>query len=83
MLFQLRDVFIAPARGGFGTGNATINSSQYYLFADTINVNKSNKIINASGNVKFQNDKKLTEVPYVCQAKVHVFSFNMILLSSP
>ncbi len=39
------------------TGNATINSSQYYLFADTINVNKSNKIINASGNVKFQNDK--------------------------
>ena len=27
--------------------------------------------------------KNLIEVPYVCQLKIHVFSFNMILLSSP
>ena len=27
--------------------------------------------------------KKLIEVPYVCQLKVHVFTFNVILLSSP
>ena len=27
--------------------------------------------------------KNLRKVPYVCQVKVHVFSFNMILLSFP
>ena len=37
-------------------------------------------------NVKGSSPKKLkisTDVPYVCQVKVHVFSFNMIVLSSP
>ncbi len=36
------------------TGNVSLNSSQYYLAADTINIQKSSKTSTASGNVKFQ-----------------------------
>jgi LPS-assembly protein len=39
------------------TGNVSLNSSQYYLAADTINIQKSSKTSMASGNVKFQDDK--------------------------
>jgi LPS-assembly protein len=39
------------------TGNVSLNSSQYYLAADTINIQKSNKVSMASGNVKFQDDE--------------------------
>ena len=37
-----------------------------------------------SGNVSFTKKlKSLIEVPYVVEVKVHVLSFNMILISSP
>jgi len=39
------------------TGNVSLNSSQYYLAADTINIQKSSKVSMASGNVKFQDDE--------------------------
>jgi len=39
------------------TGNVSLNSSQYYLAADTINIQKSSKTSMASGNVKFQDDE--------------------------
>ena len=39
------------------SGNVELNSSEYYLAADTVNVNKSNKISSASGNVRLQNNK--------------------------
>ncbi len=38
------------------TGNVSLNSSEYYLAADTINIQKSNKTATASDNVKFQDD---------------------------
>lgn len=38
------------------TGNVSLNSSQYYLAADEVNINKSSKTAVATGNVKFQND---------------------------
>lgn len=39
------------------TGNASLNSSQYYLSADKIKIQKHTKTSSASGNVKFQSDK--------------------------
>jgi len=36
------------------TGNVSLNSSKYYLAADRINIQKSNKTSSATGNVKFQ-----------------------------
>ncbi|WXT99860.1 MAG: LPS-assembly protein LptD [Catillopecten margaritatus gill symbiont] len=36
------------------TGNASLNSSKYYLSADKIKVEKNSKTSSASGNVKFQ-----------------------------
>lgn len=36
------------------SGNASIKSDKYNLFADQINVNKSNKTAEAAGNVRFQ-----------------------------
>lgn len=37
------------------TGNAVLNSSKYYLSADKIKIEKTQKTLNAIGNVKFQN----------------------------
>ncbi|SMM98984.1 Outer membrane protein Imp, required for envelope biogenesis / Organic solvent tolerance protein precursor [uncultured Candidatus Thioglobus sp.] len=39
------------------TGNVSLNSSQYYLSADKIKIQKHTKTSSASGNVKFQSDK--------------------------
>ena len=39
------------------TGNATLTSTEYYLSADKIKVNKASKTSNASGNIKFQGKK--------------------------
>ncbi len=36
------------------TGNVSLNSSEYYLAADRINIKKSSKTSSATGNVKFQ-----------------------------
>ena len=36
------------------TGNVSLNSSEYYLAADRINIKKSSKTSSAAGNVKFQ-----------------------------
>ncbi len=35
-------------------GGVSLNSSQYYLGADQVNISRSDKISNATGNVKFQ-----------------------------
>ncbi len=52
------------------SGNVVLNSSKYYLAADKVNVNKSNKILNASGNVEFQNNElMLTADKVVIQQK--------------
>ncbi len=37
------------------SGNVSINSHQYYLAADQISINRSEKTSTANGNVKFQN----------------------------
>jgi LPS-assembly protein len=37
------------------TGNAVINSAEYYLAADKINLQKATKTSKAHGNIKFQN----------------------------
>ncbi|SMN14555.1 Outer membrane protein Imp, required for envelope biogenesis / Organic solvent tolerance protein precursor [uncultured Candidatus Thioglobus sp.] len=39
-------------------GNAAVNSAEYYLSADEINLQKASKISSASGHVKFQ-DKRI------------------------
>jgi len=39
------------------TGNVSLNTSQYYLAADIINIQKSSKTSTANGNVKFQDDE--------------------------
>lgn len=39
------------------TGNVSLNSSEYYLAADKVNIQKSTKTSHASGNVKFQDDE--------------------------
>ncbi|TEU19304.1 MAG: LPS-assembly protein LptD, partial [Gammaproteobacteria bacterium] len=39
------------------TGNVSLNSSEYYLAADTVDIQKSSKTSTASGNVKFQDDE--------------------------
>jgi len=39
------------------TGNVSLNSSEYYLAADKVDIKKSSKTSTASGNVKFQDDE--------------------------
>ena len=39
------------------TGNVSLNSSDYYLAADKVNIIKSSKTSTASGNVKFQDNE--------------------------
>lgn len=39
------------------SGNVSLNSSEYYLAADRIDIQKSSKTSEASGNVKFQDDE--------------------------
>lgn len=51
------------------TGNAELSSSQYYLAADVINLNKSNKNSNASGNVRFQDNELMLTADKVAVQK--------------
>lgn len=58
---QNLDISADHSQGNHGnyllTGDASVNSSEYYLAADKINLQKNTKTSEASGNVRFQNKR--------------------------